>query len=146
MAYPDFRLNALEREVNGGWVSKRQHPEFPYWVYNYTQKTTNERHWNPVTEQCRGLILDHQGKIIARPFCKFFTVHEWTEVFGRDIPDEPFTVSDKLDGSLGISYIGPDGKAYIATRGSFESEQAIRGTAFLQKELSDSKELKPGIT
>jgi RNA ligase len=41
-------------------------------------------------------------------------------------------VSDKLDGSLGIIYETPDGLPAIATRGSFASNQAIKGTEILR--------------
>jgi RNA ligase len=41
-------------------------------------------------------------------------------------------VSDKFDGSLGIAYRQPDGLWAIATRGSFESEQAKHATELLR--------------
>jgi RNA ligase len=69
------------------------------------------------------------GNIIARPFQKFFNLQEHDI---KDIPfDLPYTVFEKMDGSLGITYKGEDGKVYIATRGSFESEQAIKATEML---------------
>jgi RNA ligase len=42
-------------------------------------------------------------------------------------------VSDKFDGSLGIAYRQPDGLWAIATRGSFESEQAKHATALVRE-------------
>jgi RNA ligase len=44
-------------------------------------------------------------------------------------------VYDKLDGSLGILYFYDD-KPYIATRGSFTSEQAERANKIFQKKYS----------
>jgi RNA ligase len=72
----------------------------------------------------RGLILDKKGQIIARPFKKFFNLEEHTAV---DIPQEPFEVYEKADGSLGILYWLND-QPCIATRGSFISEQALHAT------------------
>ena len=76
----------------------------------------------------RSLILDADGQIVARPFPKFFNWEEHQEA--ADIPNEPFEVYEKMDGSLGILY-WLDNKPFIATRGSFVSEQAVWATAFL---------------
>ena len=46
------------------------------------------------------------------------------------MPNCSFEVTEKLDGSLGILYWIKD-KPFIATRGSFESEQAIKATEML---------------
>ena len=46
------------------------------------------------------------------------------------IPQLPFEVFEKLDGSLGILY-WLNNLPYIATRGSFESEQARHATEIL---------------
>lgn len=135
VAKPNFTAAALQAAVEQGWVTRRKHPDFPYYVYNYTPRTTFERQWNEVTEQCRGLILDADHNIIARPFRKFFGLAEYVDSLGRVIPDEPFEAWDKLDGSLGISFLGPDGKLGISTRGSFESEQAIKGTEMIRTQL-----------
>ena len=64
----------------------------------------------------RGLILDPvQRLVIATPFPKFFNFNEG----GVALPDEPFTVSEKLDGSLGILF-HHQGKWRITTRGRLE--------------------------
>jgi hypothetical protein len=65
--------------------------------------------------------------IIARPIKKFFNLEEHPP---GEIPDEPFEVYDKIDGSLGILYWAGDVPA-IATRGSFISNQARHATEVL---------------
>ena len=79
---------------------------------------------------CRGLILDGKGNIIAKPFKKFFNIGEYSEQ--NDLGKIPnytwFNKWEKMDGSLGILYRMPNGEFRIATRGSFSSDQAIRGT------------------
>lgn len=125
------QLPLLERMVEEGYVSKQKHPTFDYYIYNYTQTCQFEKMWNPATLQSRGLILNGKGEIIARPFKKFFNMqeHESHEIpWGQD-----FTVMEKMDGSLGISYIGEDGEVYIATRGSFVSEQAEMAMKFIRE-------------
>jgi RNA ligase len=49
-----------------------------------------------------------------------------------------------MDGSLGILY-KVDGKPYLATRGSFVSDQAVAGTAMLHERYGDY-EFEDGFT
>lgn len=119
-----------------GYVRSNSHPDFyEMWILNYTEKAAYEGVWNNVTLNCRGLIVDAFGNILARPFPKFFNYGQpgCPEI---DL-DEPAIVSDKMDGSLGILYKGRDGKLYIATRGSFTSDQAIKATEILRTKYAD---------
>ena len=122
-------IELLNKHVSDGNVNVQKHKDFDYYIYNYAQTVQFEKLWDEVTIDSRGLILDGVGNIIARPFQKFFNLKEHDI---KDIPfDLPYTVFEKMDGSLGITYKGEDGKVYIATRGSFESEQAIKATEML---------------
>ena len=123
----------LEPFIKSGHISVQKHPKADLYIYNYTQKAQYERIWTEETMACRGLILDGSGEIVARPFKKFFNLEEYTGT----IPDEPFEVTEKMDGSLGILY-QIDGVPYLATRGSFTSDQAIRGTAILRQKYNYS--------
>lgn len=118
-------LEWLEAEVAAGYVRANTHGDLT--IYNYAEKAQFERRWNEITTRCRGLIVDSDGNVLARPFPKFFN---------HDEPEAPqltgpIKVVDKLDGSLGIAYIA-DGTVRIATRGSFTSDQAIRATEILR--------------
>lgn len=127
-AFDRERLGAMVAE---GWLRSQRHPDADLWIYNYTEKTQYENHWTPETLACRGLILDAEGGIVARPFAKFFN---WGTPQAADLPlHEPFVVTEKFDGSLGILYV-LDGRTYIASRGSFTSEQAIEGTRMLHEQ------------
>ena len=113
-------------------VRLRQHPDADWmWIANYTEKAAYTRTWNPVTLNCRGLIFDDRdGTILARPWPKFFNLGEPSA--GEWDHGASVEVTDKMDGSLGILYTAPDGRKAIATRGSFESEQAIVGSEILR--------------
>lgn len=89
-------------------------------IYNYTAKAQYDKNWNEITLQARGLILDAAMNVVAKPFAKFFNLDEHKT---EEIPLLPFDVFEKIDGSLGILYWLND-YPYIATRGSFKSEQA----------------------
>jgi RNA ligase len=119
----------LGRLIAANYITARDHPALPYKILNYTPKTQYARHWTPETELSRGLMYDTEtGEIVGQSFRKFFN---WGE---REvaIPDEPFVAYEKLDGSLGISYVDADNKPSLATRGSFTSYQAKRANQVLR--------------
>jgi RNA ligase len=130
-----FDLTELERLVAENYITARDHPSLPYKVLNYTPKTQYAQHWTQETELSRGLCYNtRDGTIIARPFRKFFNWGEREVV----IPDEPFVAYEKLDGCLGISYVDADGLPSLATRGSFSSYQAKRGTQVLRSRYAET--------
>lgn len=102
----------------------------PLVLLAYTKEAQVIGRWNLAERLCRGLIIDSRdGSIVARPFDKFFN---WGEREGGT--EAPLThVFEKLDGSLGIFYRDELGAPRVATRGSFESEQAIRATWMLER-------------
>jgi T4 RnlA family RNA ligase len=127
-----INLPLLKSMIAEGYVHAQKHPTQDLFIYNYSPKTQYERVWNEVTLMCRGLILDADYNIVARPFTKFFNLGEMEN---QVLPNEPFEVYEKLDGSLGIMYF-VDNQAFIATRGSFASDQAIRANAILQEKYA----------
>jgi RNA ligase len=124
-----FPADALARALADGHIRAQTHPAAPLTIYNYTEHCAFASAWTEVTLACRGLIVDETGRIVARPLRKFFNHNQpGAPTVGLD---EPVTVTDKADGSLGIIYDGPDGPA-VATRGSFASDQAIHATSVLR--------------
>ena len=122
-------------EVDLNYIRMRKHPEDENIVIlNYTDLTTWERRWNNETMTSRGLILDlTEAKdngiiyILAKPFDKFFNYGENLD-YEKDIDFSTVEyVTEKMDGSLGISYFF-NNEIRFATRGSFTSDQAIKAT------------------
>jgi putative RNA ligase len=132
-----FTQAQLEQAEHDGLVRSRVHPDNDeLWILNYTEKAAFDSVWNNVTLNCRGLIVDAFGNLIARPFPKFFNYGQ----AGCPVIelDDPATITDKMDGSLGILYRDPStGKYAIATRGSFTSDQAIHATELYQRKYGD---------
>ncbi len=128
--------------IEAGTVKATRHPSAPLTIYNYTAVCQYESRWCDVSRACRGLILHDDGTIVARPFPKFHNREEHAEddpVFAF-----PFTVSEKMDGSLGILY--HDGAQYaVATRGSFISTQAAKATQMLAEQYPEFQP-QPGLT
>lgn len=122
-------LEILNEYIEKGWVEKNDHPTLPIAIYNYTRTTQYEKNWDNITKMCRGLILDNEGNVVAKTFPKFFNMEEHKP---EEIPNETFEVFEKLDGSLGVLF-NYDGEWIMATKGSFTSDQAIRGMEILKK-------------
>lgn len=116
----------LAAAVADGLVRVQRHPSLPLRIFNYTEHTVYSRTWTTATLQSRGLIVDDQDQVIARPWRKFFNAFELEDTV-LDL-HAPVEVTDKADGSLGIYYPTVDGPA-VATRGSFAGEQAQHATA-----------------
>lgn len=134
----------LQKMIDEKYISVQKHPSEDLYIYNYTQKAQFNRMWNEETMNCRGLILDGQGNVVARPFSKFFNLQEAIDQ-GEQLPLEDFVLQEKYDGSLGILYWVGD-SPFLATRGSFTSDQAIVGTALLQKYSTTFDELNRDYT
>jgi len=122
-------LNTLEKYYQDGLLLKQTHPNYDLTIWNYSPKVQYDRLWDDITIQCRGLVTNSEGKIIARPFKKFFNYEEHKP---EDIPNEEFVVYEKLDGSLGILFNYKD-EWILATRGSFTSPQSIKGKEILDR-------------
>ena len=122
-------IEKLEKYYQDGLLLKQTHPTKDLTIWNYSPSVQYDRLWDDITMQCRGLVTNSEGKIIARPFGKFFNYEELTP---EQIPNENFDVFEKMDGSLGILF-NYDNEWIIATRGSFTSPQAIKGRELLEK-------------
>ena len=126
-----MEITVLNDYYERGLITKQSHPTLPLTIWNYTEKVQYENLWDEVTLKCRGLITDNStGKVIVEPFKKFFN---YEELVADRIPDARIPskgdyvyVQEKMDGSLGILFYYED-EWIMATRGSFTSDQAIKG-------------------
>jgi RNA ligase len=125
-----INLKLFEEYIENGWLIRQHHPTLPLTIWNYSRVAQFEKKWDNITLMCRGLITeDVTGKIVARPLNKFFN---YGEIDNNEIPNESFTLTEKLDGSLMIVF-HYQGKWHIASRGSFTSNQAIWGNEILNE-------------
>ncbi len=121
-----YDIEEVNKYVAKGLVDKCQHKELPIAIYKYSRNCQFEWIWDEVTMNMRGTVLDGEGNLIARTFPKFFNIDE------SNIPNLPFEVFEKLDGSLGILFFYA-GEWHLATQGSFYSDQAIYGKEILDR-------------
>ncbi|MDH6282843.1 RNA ligase [Prescottella agglutinans] len=134
----------LAAMISEGYIRQKRHPIEPFILYSYTEAAQYGGVWNDATRQCRGLITDVGGNIQARPWSKFFN-HNQPEAGNLDL-DAPVEVTDKADGSLGIGWLDGADQFRIATRGSFQSEQAQWADQYYWNHLRDGWLPEPGLT
>lgn len=124
--------------IESGLIEENRHPSLPLTIYNYSRECQYEQKWDDVTLQCRGLILDHEDRIIARGFNKFFNYEEVQNKSEIPLNDEYVYVQEKMDGSLGILF-HYSSDWHMATRGSFQSDQAVEGLKILKSKYDLDK-------
>lgn len=117
-----------------------------YKVLCYSKSAQIYGVWNDVTLTMRGVVVDTTNTdgeisgdsvVVARSFKKFFAIAARSNgkldkidddedvVVSTDVSFSPTTrvdVFDKVDGTMGVGFIGPDGLLHIATKGAFGSK------------------------
>jgi len=128
-SFADLHAELLERQSRKLVKLVRAPDNENIVLFCYTKTAAFDVAWDPVVELARGLVLDVvKQRVLARPFPKFFNHGERSAA----LPDEPFQVQEKLDGSLGIVF--HDGKRWrVATKGSFIAEQSAWAEEWLSK-------------
>jgi len=132
-------LDILLKYEKKGLVFKQKHPTLPLLIWNYSDKVQYESLWNDIIMMCRGLVTDDKGNVVAKPFKKFFNLSE-----GKTNICDKYDIYEKLDGSLGILFYYDDSWVF-ASRGSFTSDQALKGREFLEA-ISDYSEFSKEYT
>ena len=127
-------MDELAQQIEYGMIVCRQHPTDSLAILNYTAKAQyTPELWTATTDKCRGLIYNPEtNEIQARPFVKFWNYDDsrHPETLPGTFPNAVPTITRKMDGSLGIGYWS--GQQFcVATRGSFESEQAKWATKWM---------------
>lgn len=132
-------LKKLEWKIINEYLEKellitQKHPTKDLWILNYSKTCQYERKWDIVTLSCRGLVVDSNGNVVCRPLKKFFNMEEY--VAYEDLPNIPYgedwEAYEKMDGSLGLLFYY-DNEWIFTSRGSFTSEQAIKGYEFFER-------------
>lgn len=129
-----FDLKKLYEYEKKGKLKSSLHPIYDLSIWNYSETVQYQETWDEITLNCRALILDsNTGEVIARSFSKFFN---WEE--NKHTPTNNFRIFDKVDGSLGLLFFYREnsldnGRWIFTSKGSFISEQAIKGKEILDE-------------
>ncbi len=135
----------IEKRIAAGLIRMEKHPFLDLYLYNYTTKTQFDWLWDDYTKMCRGLILDSEHNIVAKPFSKFFNLNEMPETMIQNLPAELPSIAEKLDGSLGVIYPENDLPA-VSTRGGFYYDQARWATEWLRQKGFTMDDFHHGYT
>ena len=126
----------LNEYIENNLIIANKHPEYDIWILNYSPKAQSKKFWDEYTLSCRGMVIDAEGNILARPFQKFknYEEHDPSEI---DM-SLPFSIFEKMDGSLIIVfYYAPKMEWIVASRGSFISEQSMEARKMLNASVYD---------
>lgn len=139
-------FNKLYKYYSEGLVIKNEHPRLPLIIWNYSDRVQYQNLWDKdkFLYDCRGLITDTKGNLIAKSFPKFFNYNEIENKTNIPWKDKYVLLQDKIDGSLGILF-NYNREWILSTKGSFVSEQSIKGYELL-KEQFDLTKFDPNFT
>jgi len=139
-----LNLNELLELSKNSHICYEKHPESDLYIFGYYNGGHEKPNvWNDLTKMCRGLIVDKNGNVIERPFEKFWTYRQYisedtlllSENKVQKIPNCPYKVYEKVDGSMAILY-WLNGAPKMATQRSFTSPKAEKATEILNKKYS----------
>lgn len=117
------------------------HKTHPLMIWNYHDRVQcTPELWDDVTLNCRALVTDFNGNVVACSFPKFFNMEEMK----IDLDDD-YQIFEKLDGSLGILF-HYNNEWIFASRGSFDGEHAEMGMDILEEKYPQYKELNTKYT
>lgn len=102
-------------------------------LMHYSVIVTYSSDWNNLTRIARGIIVDLDTyEVVVHPYDKFFNYLEKQETQPEYLPDVPYEVAEKLDGSEGILYpLKNQDSVKVITKGGFATEQGEFATKLL---------------
>lgn len=120
-----------------------KHPDTDLYIYGYDNRKQGKIIWDNFNINMRGLIVDSEGNVQAMSFKKFFTFRNYlspklialSEGSTLRLPQENYTITEKIDGTLGLLYWIND-VPYIATQRSFKATNARRATEIFHSKYS----------
>ena len=132
-----MNIELLEQLIADGFISRKFHKKFPLALLKYSHKAQfdNTLVWGNELNYSRELIYNTDTlELVATPFKKFWNFQDAShpETLEENLPNEIPLITTKMDESLIIWYAW-EGKNYLATCGSFDSDQAIWANEWLQK-------------
>lgn len=139
-----YNLQELNKYVEQSKFTVEKHPKANIFIYGYNDhKPGNLIGWDSINKTLRGVILDSEGKVLSRPFPKFFSFRNYvtknriamTEGETARLPDCNYKIYEKVDGSMATLY-WVKGKPYLASQRSFSSPNAIKASEILHSKYN----------
>lgn len=100
--------------------------------YNELIMRKEKIEWDETLLSCRGIRLKKDDGLIVNPCMrKGFNFSERLETRIENLPNEPFTVTEKLDGSMLTMGYGWDGAYHCTTKASWDNDYTQWGYKYL---------------
>jgi hypothetical protein len=143
-----FDKKILDEYARHTSISVEKHPSEELYIYGYHSNLEKSNLiWDDHNIHCRGLIIDLEGNIVARPFPKFFTYRKYIDSETLQLsegqlfklPKTKFKILEKVDGTMCTLYWIKD-KPFLATQRSFMNPNAIKATEILYEKYAHTFE------
>ena len=141
-----YDTQILDQYVADGKLICQSHPTLPLKIYKYSLDTVFSRNWDEITSAARGLVVNTlTGFAYTNPIPKFHNIEE-LPALGIELPNEPYDILDKVDGSC-VEVFRYNDELVVCTLGSFESDQAKIARELLNTKYTGSlNEIPSGET
>ncbi len=153
MFYDFPKIETIEDVLNdiNGYEEIRVTDKGDYTVINYAVAfedtfawDSEDPHASSIRRECRGLIFDKDGKLVSRPYHKFFNAGEKEETQLNKINlYEPHVVLEKLDGSMIRPIPTPEGFR-LATKAGV-TDVAMNAEVFIADKPEYAKFIRSSI-
>ena len=129
-----YNLSQLDDYVDRGLLRRAEDEDLVQ--YNYSEKTNNQGLWDEITMFNRGNVYEKKtGKLIAKAMPKFMNLGQLSIEEQEKLVKQPkFTLTEKMDGCLGIIY-KYKGKIRYNSRGGFNNHVTDKIKQLLPKYL-----------
>lgn len=118
----EYDLKILDEYTERGLLRKAEDKDLVQ--YNYSEMVNTApmgELWDEITMFNRGNIYEKKtGRLIARAMPKFLNIGQYSEEKQKEFLTKPFTVTEKMDGCLGILYMY-NGEIRCNSRGGFDN-------------------------
>lgn len=130
----------LDKLCDDGYLYNNKHPIMNLWIYSYTDKIHPVLSVKELIDTCNGLVIDENGKVIAKPFRRFYNI----DTMNKKIPLEPYIVTEKVDGNM-VIVTRHNRELVVCSRCSFNDEVSNTARSLMLKNY-DQKIIEHGYT
>lgn len=132
-----MKIEIPKSYIEEGLISVKKHPEYSIFLYNATEKCYKEHKWDSITMKCRGLILNHNNVIVARPFEKFWNYKDFDIGPQAMRNNESVEIYEKFQGIYLIGFYAPSGEYQLTEQNDFFTDSSYIANTFFKEYYSE---------
>lgn len=131
----DYKYQDIDKVnyyLSKGILRGRENGDMICCSYNEISMKKDKIEWDETLLSCRGIRLKKDDGLVVNPCMrKGFNLGERPETKLDALPNEPFTVTEKLDGTMLTMGYGWDGEFHITTKASWDNDYTRFGRQVL---------------